>query len=144
MAGSIWVPGNPSNIAFGALLASQGGAVSETLSLNVGYITGVMAYIQSKITFSGAGTAANAILLTYILSPTYTFISSLIGSGIPIGEFVYITAGGTRYAGNILLSAVGSMQLITNAGTALFGVNPAVTIASGDTLSIKIFTPLGA
>lgn len=73
---------------------------------------------------TSAGTAANAIVLTLP-------VTAASASGV-VGASGFLDTGTQYYTGIVYGASTTTLGLYTHAGTAAFGVNPAVTVASGD------------
>ncbi|HET8707111.1 MAG TPA: hypothetical protein VFM46_12485 [Pseudomonadales bacterium] len=112
------------------LVGSQNNTPAQTVTLNEAIVTGRMCYQRGKIAFTGAGTGGNSIAVT--MDSTFPAKASEIG--LPVGTFVYTTAGGTKYAGVCILSAATVLVFVVTSSTGNLGINPAITIANGDTL----------
>lgn len=118
--------------------ASQSNQPAQTVDKNEVTVTGRMCHYRARISFTAAGTAGNSIAATLDAS----FPAKASAVSLPVGEFIYTTSGGTIYTGVALLSAAGVLVFRTNSSTGNFGINPAVTIANGDVLTLSVNYPL--
>jgi hypothetical protein len=104
---------------------TQGATITHTVNYSKYARAGRLITWTFSVTATSAGTAANEIQIS--IPATAASTSALVGS-----SFVYDTSTGTYYAGSILGQNTTELQFVSAGGTNTFGVNPAVTIASGD------------
>jgi hypothetical protein len=120
------------------LTCTQGATPTTVVSNNEARVNGQMVSLQGLLTFGATGgTAGQPVLVQF--PAAYTAKAASVG--LPVGTFVYNDAG-TRYTGSVILQAAAELAFITNTGTNLFGTNPAITVANGDTLSFSATFPL--
>lgn len=109
---------------------------SATLTKTVNYAkyqrVGRTIFCVINLAITSAGTAGNAILVGLP-------VTAASSSGI-VGVFRYFDSGSAIYVGTA--SADGGSTSVTRlfapSSTAAFGINPAVTAASGDTVEVSI------
>lgn len=109
---------------------------SATLTKTINYAkyqrVGRLIFMTVNLAITSAGTAGNAILVGLP-------VTAASSSGI-IGSFRYFDSGSAIYVGTA--SADGGSTSVTRlfapSSSAAFGINPAVTAASGDTVEVSI------
>lgn len=124
--------------AAATLSGSQNNVPAQTVTLNEVTVTGRMCQQRGKIAFTAAGTAGNSIAVTLDAS----FPAKATAVGLPVGQFVYTQSGGTRLTGAAVLNSASVLVFTVSSGTNNLGINPAITIANGDTLTFSIDYPL--
>lgn len=127
---------NPSwsTISTWAPTITQSSAITITVSYANYVVVGRIAHAEAKITIDSAGSASTGIVVggfPAAIAPRYTTGDALCGAGD------YNDAG-TRYVLGLVATSSSMMQPFSNAGTTWFGTNPAVTVATGDVLSINL------
>lgn len=112
---------------------TQGGAVSTSSSVGIFQKNGSIVTISGQVVYSGAGTAANPIVVSNLPFPMSAAVGQSIGSAYLFdnGSQFYVLAG--------YVASSTSIRFIAQGGTADFGVSPAVTLAALDRLTF-IFT----
>ena len=120
-----------------AYVCTQGVTPGVTLTDAEAIISGQFVNLQARFSFTGAGTAASPILVSF--PAAYTARTAALGK--PVGGFTY-TKAGTYTSGVAILQATTQLSFIVNQGTNLFGTNPATTIANTDVLSIGVCIPV--
>lgn len=111
---------------------TQGSAVTHTVNHARYTRLGKVLMVTMRVTFTAAGTAANVILVSGMPA-------DVLQAGTEaacFGSFIFFDTG-TGYRAGSVRSATGgtTLSFIVESGTSRLGVNPAVTIASGDELS---------
>lgn len=120
------------------LQISQGNTPAQTVDKNEAAVAGQQVNVRGRITTNAAGTAGNSIAV----SLDSGFPANASAVGLPCGNFMLVTTGGTIYVGTAVLNSDTVLVFRTNASTGNLGINPAVTLASGDVLSFSIAYPL--
>lgn len=144
MTASVWNPGAPSAITPIPLTLTlfQSTAVANTPSQAEGNVLGAaMLQLRGKYAITGVGVAGNQFQIL-ITATGYTWRTS--SNGISVGQFIYTTAGGTKYEGTVYVGnpATGQLLLVANNNAGNFGQLPAITAAIGDTLVFAAIIPL--
>lgn len=112
---------------------AQGPGLTVTLSFNVQRWCGRMYQATAKLAISSAGTAANAFVLPLTVDTAH---APPLG---PIGTWVYDDIGAGFPSGIVVAATVGVAQFFTGTSpTSAFGVAPAVTAASGDSMYVSL------
>ena len=84
------------------------------------------------VSFTSAGTNGNAIQCTLpVAGATYTGEKC-------VGQFSFLKSASAWYTGSCVLTSATALRFRTNAGTDAFGINPAITIGSADTMTFTI------
>lgn len=110
----------------------QGGAVATSAATGAYAVIGKTALVQCALTASAAGTGANNILLASLpaaIAPKTPNV--LIGSGL------YNDAG-ALYTLVAVRASASTIHFYGYNTTDEFGVNPAITIASGDVMHVQL------
>lgn len=127
-SGSAWVPfSGPStgSTSFTSTI-TQSAAITKTTNYSKwSYVGPKKIHWTFSYNLTSAGTAANAITLTV---PLTAATSSMIGTAW------YLDAGTQFYVLGVVGASTTTIKFVNNGGTGDFGVNAAVTVASGDTI----------
>jgi hypothetical protein len=111
---------------------TQSGTVAGTV--NRGWYRRENGLFEARLkwTATAAGTASNAIVVTLPVT--------MLDTNDVSSDFQYFDtgAGTPNYVGRCSPTSTSTVQLVTDASTGAFGVNPAITIASGDQIFLGI------
>ncbi len=119
----------------------QAAAVAATVNYARAFVENKKATVMVRLTATAAGTVGNNI---YILLPATLIPASGISTTQPLGTAFYLDTGTAHYQGiAAYIATVTSLPAIAmfNATTTdgnVIGVNPAVTVASGDVFSLDV------
>lgn len=93
--------------------------------------TGCVVEAWVSLTTTAVGTAANKITVSLPVTSSGHYLGSVVGHAA-------YRSGSTWYALEATLDTTGAVNFVSGAGTSTFGINPAVTIASGDILRMTV------
>jgi hypothetical protein len=113
---------------------TQSAAITVTRSENVQTRIGRRVSATCRFSCTSAGSALQAIQFPLP-------VNAAVGLNGPVGTWWFEDAGTGYYAGVVIANAADTAQLYCGGGTARtgpFGVDPAVTIASGDKLVVNL------
>jgi hypothetical protein len=113
---------------------SQSAAITVVLDSNVQTRIGRRVSATCRFSCTSAGSALQAIQFPLP-------VNAAVGLNGPVGTWWFEDSGTGYYAGVVIANAAGTAQLYCGGGTARtgpFGVDPAVTIASGDKLVVNL------
>jgi hypothetical protein len=113
---------------------TQSATITATLTFNLWARVGRKATGTASFAATSAGTALNAVQISL---PT----TAAVAANTPIGTWWYNDNGTGYYSGIVVANTTTTGQLWVAGGTARtasFGVDPAVTIASGDILTVNL------
>ncbi len=119
----------------------QAAAVAATVNYARAFVENRKATVMVRLTATAAGTAGNNI---YILLPATLIPASGILTTQPLGTAFYLDTGAAHYQGiAAYIADVGGLPAIamfndTTTDGNVIGVNPAVTVASGDVFSLDV------
>jgi len=111
-------------------VVTQSATPTCTLANNYSMKESRSARATASISFTSAGTAANKIVVPL---PYACDAASAV-----LGTFYYFDAGTGYHTGVIVYATTTTANLLTTGATDLLGINPALTIASGDNLVVDL------
>lgn len=111
----------------------QGGAVASTVVYARYELRGDTVILWARLTITAAGVAANAILINGLpFAPDNTgTIDDVIGTGQ-----LRDSSPLTFYGGNLVAAGADELRIVVSGSNSSLGLNPAVTLADGDRLSV--------
>lgn len=118
--------------------ASQGASLTMSGLIAEYIIIGKTVHVHIEFSVTSAGTAGNAIVIASIPAAIAPLRSGG-GYGTDAGGGIIMDASPqTGYAVRALFNNTTTMQFWSNLGTNFLGVNPALTLASGDLIHINL------
>jgi hypothetical protein len=134
--GAVLPVGTPATWAVGAI--TQAASTPAFTTNSARQITiGKFALIEMSVTFTGAGTAGSAIVVT--LPAGLTLASS--GASC-IGSFTYNDISAAIYTGSTQFATTTTLQFIASGNSNYLGAAPNFAIANGDSISFTIMVEL--
>lgn len=113
---------------------TQLGAVAVTVIYARYIIVVDTVIIQALLAITAGGTIGNAIVIggvPAVIAPANpTGAYSIIGAG-----FMHDASPGVHYHGALMAAGASDFRIITNLSNSYLGIDPAVALANGDTLS---------
>lgn len=114
---------------------TQGVGLTITVTRARYMIMGKTAVVQMVLSITSAGTGGSSMVIASIpaaIAPAATGTNRICGTAH------YSDGGAVFYVGAVQATTSSTLQFRTNASTSEFGANPAVTAASGDTMSLNL------
>mgnify|MGYP007071580961 CR=1 FL=1 len=115
---------------------TQSGSVTLTVNYARYRAVGKVANLQVMVTATGAGTVSNAVILGGIPSavePLQTGASRSVGSALVVDASTSV-----HYQANIITFSSTTMRFIASGYTNYWGVDPAIALANGDSISFSV------
>lgn len=112
---------------------TQGVALTSTPAGNESIKEGREVSAGGNWTFTSAGTAASRLIV-----PLPYAVAAALASNHAVGVAHFVDAGSTIYSGVVATTSTTTAGIQMNNSGDLFGNSPAVTIASGDSVSVQL------
>ena len=114
-------------------VVSQSAGITITINRAKYVVLGNTVLVSARITCTTAGTPANAILISGL-----PLAITDANNNANLGTVLYLDTGAAWYTGIAVANTATAINFRTNAATNSFGINPAVTIANGDIISLNL------